>query len=228
MKDRPLIANLPRLILPKRLEYIQKLELIWEILPRDPDGQAPFNPAEFDNKDLRWLCDTMPKMFPLLNELHLSLMGFVKGPCGRNVDQYSAVLAAERVILTEVEAMLVRLPKLYERVYNVQQQEPDEGNALNIAFDCSSFWQAMLWTHDGLGMPGLWAVTDESTIAGKFWKQAGENGGYWVCSTGLVDLERRDTWVDLMDWGFETHDIQYINTQGWRGLACQHELWYDD
>lgn len=167
-------------------------------------------------------------MFPRLNELHLSLLGFVKGPGRRNAARHDAVLAAERVILTHVEAMLERMPRLYERVNNVQQQETNQGDTLHVAFDCSSFWQAMLWTHDRLGTPGLRAITDEFTVAGKFWRQVGENGGYWVCSTGLIDLQHHRTRPDLEKWGFTAGDLDYIEKHLWRGLACPHELWYDD
>lgn len=225
---RPLIPNLPRLILPERLANIQKLELIWHISPSGYDDQGPFDPTKFDNKNLRWLCDALPNMFPQLNELHLSLSGFLKGPGFRKATRHETVLAAERFFLSEVEAMLPRLPRLYERVYNVHQQGSDEGNALHVLFDCSHFWQAMLWTHDSLGTPGLRAVTDETTIAGKYWKQAGENGGYWVCTTGLVWMEHRHTEKDLVKWGFTADDLAYIDQNMWRGLRCLHELWYDD
>lgn len=228
---RPLIPNLPRLILPKRLANIQKLELIWDILPRKPllpvkpDRPAPLDPAKFHNEPLRWICDSLPEMFPGLKELHLSLLGFVRAPSRRNVVRHDSVLAAERVILAPVEAMLVRMPKLYERAQNVQKE--DENNALSITFDCNSFWQAMLWTHDHLRTPGLRAVTDEFTVAGKFWKQLGENGGYWVCSSGLIDHRHSETRAEFETWGFTADDTGHIDKEIWRGLACPHELWYD-
>ncbi|ROV88633.1 hypothetical protein VMCG_10315 [Cytospora schulzeri] len=225
-----LIPNLPRLVSPQRLANIQKLELTWGIIPSQAwaaERHAPFDPAKFDDKELRWICDTLPDWFPQLKELHLSLRGFVQGPGRRNTAPYEAVLAAERVILAHVESMLERIPRLYERVYNVKQQNSDDCNALSITFVCNSFWQAMLWTHDRLGMPGLKAVTDEYTIAGKFWKQLGEDGGYWVCSSGLTEHPLREMRSDLESWGFTSGDIDHIDKHWWLGLACPHETWYD-
>lgn len=232
----PLFRNLPRLILPNRLANIQKLELVWEILPCKPffahafEGVVPINPAKFDNERLRWICDKLPEMFPGLKELHLSLLGTIKAPEYQDVVRYDTVLATERAILAPVEAMLSRMPKLFERVQCARPEDSGGNNALNIAFNCHSFWQAMLWTHNNLGMPGLRAVTDEMTASGKFWKQLGESGGYWVCSSGIVDEDPGYVECSFCSWGFRADDFKPDGPRGpiWYGLECPHELWYDD
>lgn len=184
------------------------------------------------NKDLRWLCDALPTMFPLLNELHLSLMGSVQGPgrlkAGR---EYDAVLATARALLGRIEAMLFQLPRLHEGMQRQQGCGKDPpANALNVAFNCTSFWQAMLWAHDKLGTPGLRAVTDELGVAGKFWKCLGDNGGgYWVCSSGLVDAESYGSAArrsNLESWGLPDTVLNSIDKDGCQGLSCPHELWH--
>ncbi|ROW06633.1 hypothetical protein VPNG_06704 [Cytospora leucostoma] len=111
LSDAKLIRNLPRLILPQRLASIRALELVWlphtEILTHAPGPPGPYDTEEAR----RWLCNTIPIMFPRLEKLHLSLSYDISEPGSLGLDPVDdSILQAERIILGPVEAMLLNLP----------------------------------------------------------------------------------------------------------------------
>lgn len=178
MYSQALVQDVPRLVLPQRLASIQSLELVWTKGP----AKAPLVHGDSDSgeKDLCWLCDALPELFPQLKKLHLTLCFSVSairslGPDGEPPN-YSAI-DTERALLGPVEAMLAWFP-----------HESQTGGELSITID-QSFWSVLLRKHDAMRMPGLRAETDLYIHFGRFWKrlpgqQNGGDGdaGYWLCS----------------------------------------------
>ncbi|KAK7746899.1 cytochrome oxidase assembly protein 1 [Cytospora paraplurivora] len=176
MHSQVLVQEFPRLILPQRLASIQSLELVWAKGP----ANTPFVNDYIDGEDLCWLCDALPKLFPQLKKLYLSLPFEVRrfGFAGRDDEALNdPVIDIERTLLGPVEAMLDRFP-----------HESQIGDGLSIGIE-QSFWNLLLRKHDALRMPGLRAETDLYIHFGRFWKrlprqQNGGDGdaGYWLYS----------------------------------------------
>ncbi|KAK7736590.1 hypothetical protein SLS53_007022 [Cytospora paraplurivora] len=190
LSDAKLIRNLPRLILPQRLASIRALELLWlphtELLTHAPGPPGPYDTEEAR----RWLCNTIPIMFPRLEKLHLSLSYYIKEPGCLGLDPLDdSILQAERIILGPVESMLLKLP------------HASRTGGLSVAID-ATLWKVLLRKHDHMRTPGLRADVDCFAYHGRFWKrfpgQEDEDGdaGYWV----LDDLR-------LMTGGFRLMNI---------------------
>lgn len=178
MCSQALVRDVTRLVLPQRLASIQSLELVWTNGP----AKAPLVHGDSDSgeKDLCWLCDALPELFPQLKKLHLSLCFSVSlirslGPDGELLS-YSAI-DTERALLGPVEAMWVRFPHVSQT-----------GGELSIEID-ADFWEVLLRKHDAMRTPGLRAETDYFMNWGRFWKRlpgqqigGDHDAGYWVCT----------------------------------------------
>lgn len=216
--DQELMRNLPRLILPQRLASIRSLELLW--MPRRYRRPRSFN--IFDERGLERLCEALPEMFPRLENLDLPLHYCIEGPRALELSDdelEDPVMAAERVLLGPVEALVLQSPN--KRLAN-------GGVSVYVSAD---FWRVLLRKHDILRTPGLRAETDCDVRFGRFWKRLpGRHDddwdqGYWVCS-GSFDNWYTNAYsgLDHRLWGiWEPWHLDGYDLHG--PLLCPHVIY---
>jgi hypothetical protein len=191
--DWSLIQNLPRLLPQQHLSNVTSLQMLWKFndddvpwISMDRSGSAlkPLwdDPTRQDNP-LQRLCSMIPKSFPSLRNLYISLQTSISPP-GTAVEEVEGRAAkVESVILRPMEEMLRSLGPGPRKEFSVAIQRKE--------------WMFLLLTCQKIYGSRL-RVEEDQTLGrwGRFWKPLAsadfsnaETGsdkehklGYWICS----------------------------------------------
>ncbi|KAK7421181.1 hypothetical protein QQX98_002310 [Neonectria punicea] len=75
MASKEMIMNLPRLLVPQRLEAITSVEILWDFEPFPESGRKSDYQPLADCKSFQAFLNLVPTVFPKLESLYISLQG---------------------------------------------------------------------------------------------------------------------------------------------------------